>query len=318
MDILQNLLENEILTPETKEQLEEAISSQLSEAVETAVNEAREETETRVRAELAEQFVTDKEALVEALDTKVQQFLDVELAELMEDVENYRDLEAEYADKVVNMKQQLAEVAKKDFAQLVNILNEFLEERVDAEFQELKEDIEEVKKLKFGETIFEAFKDQFLSEHFDKDEFDQKVSKMTTELKNTKEALSEARKELASVERKTALNETLSSLEGKPREVMAAILENTPTEKIESTYKQFIGRVLNESVVEENEAEKENKEVLAEGDSETQSNEKRTLKETVDVSGDTGIDPPVANDDDLRNLSESAANRLRELTGQLD
>jgi len=314
MDILQNLLENEILNEETKGALEKAIRSQISEAVETAVNEAKAAMEVSVRAELAEQFVTDKEALVEALDTKAQQFLESGLAELKDDVENFRDLEAEYALKVVGMKKELAEVAKKDFAQLVNILNEFLEERVTAEFEELKEDIDQVKKLKFGQKIYEAVEAEFEGKHFDKEAIDKKAQKAATELKETKAALAVAQKKLDESNRTFVMNETLSALDGRPREVMAAILNNTPTDKIQKVYEQFIGRVLNENVVEEG-TEKEVKKVLAEN-SKTQKNEK-VITETVAVNGDAGTDPIVETHDRPR-LSKEAERHIRELTGQFD
>jgi hypothetical protein len=314
MDILQNLLENEILNEETKGELEKAIQSQISEAVETAVTEAKAEVETNVRAELAEQFVTDKEALVEALDTKAQQFLESELAELKDDVENFRDLEAEFAEKVVNMKKELSEVAKKDFAQLVNILNEFLEERVSAEFEELKEDIDAVKKLKFGQKIFEAVEAEFEGKHFDKEAIDKKADEAATELKETKEALAEAQKQLNDSNRTFVMNETLSALDGRPREVMAAILANTPTDKIEEVYGKFIGRVLNENVVEED-AEKEDTKVLAEN-SNTQKDDE-VITET-DISGDAGVDAPIVETNEGPRLSKEAEQHIRELTGQLD
>jgi hypothetical protein len=315
MDILQNLLENEILTSETKDELEKAIETQISEAVEAAVLEAKAEVETSVRAELAEQFVTDKEALVEALDTKAQQFLESELAELKDDVDNFRDLEAEFALKVVNMKKELSEVAKKDFAQLVNILNEFLEERVTAEFEELKEDIDEVKKIRFGQKIYESVKAEFEREHFDKDEIDKKAGEVKAELEKTKEQLKEATTKLNATEREFVLTETLSALEGRPREVMAAILQRTPTGKIKKVYEQFIGRVLNENVVAED-TEKEAK-VLAE-DSKTQDKEK-VVTETVKVSGDAGKEPIVESEEDTRpRLSKEAAHALRELSGHYD
>lgn len=312
MDILQNLLENEILNEETKKELEEAIKSQISEAVLAAVNDAKAETETNVRAELAEQFVADKEALVEALDTKAQQFLEVELAEFKDDVEAFRDLEAEYAEKTVAIKRELSEVAKKDFTQLVNILNEFLEERVSAEFEELKEDISEVKKLKFAQKIYESVKDTFEREYFDKDELDKKAKKADDELKETKGALTEARKELDRVKREQTLMETLSTLDGRPREVMAAILSNTPTNKIAKVYEQFIGRVLNESVVEEA-GEKEMK-VLAE-DSKTQSTKGKTVvTETVARNGDSGKEPVIESEqNDMPRLSDTDRKRLLDL-----
>jgi hypothetical protein len=314
MEILQNLLENEILNEETKTELEEAIQSQISEAVEAAVQEAKAETETNVRAELAEQFVTDKEALVEALDTKAQQFLESELTELKEDVEAFRDLEAEYAEKVVNMKKKLSETAKKDFAQLVNILNEFLEERVEAEFSELKEDIDQVKQLRFGEAIFESFKDTFAKTYFNKDEMDAKAKTVEAELEAARKELNEMKEELSATKREQVLSETLSVLEGRPREVMAAILDKTPTDKIQKVYEQFIGRVLNENVVEEDE-EKET-EVLAE-DSNTQEEQ---LTETVKVTGDEPevVVEGVEEAGGEHRLTKEEVERLRELTGQLD
>ena len=316
MKILQTLLENEILTEETKTQLEEAIKTQISEAVATAVEEAKLEVETNVRAELAEQFVTDKEALVEALDTKAQQFLESELAELTDDVENFRDLEAEYAGKVVTIKEELAKVAKKDFSQLVNILNEFLEERVTAEFDELKEDISEVKKIKFGQSIYEAMKNTFEADHFDKADIDRKSKVASAELKKTKEALSEAQTKLADADRKTTLNEALSSLDGRPREIMEAILLKTPTDRIGTVYEQFIGRVLNKSVVEETE-EKEAK-VLAE-DSKPKSNEEEVVTEkTVAVNGDAGKDIIVEDHEETGGLSAEIKAHLKELSGQSD
>jgi hypothetical protein len=311
MNILQTLLENDILTEESKKEIEEAIAAQLLEAVEEAVKVAKEEAEISVRAELAEQFVTDKEALVEALDTKVQQFLESELQEFKDDIENFRDLETEYAEKLVNVKKELAECAKKDFTQLINILNEFLEERVEAEMKELKEDIEEVKKIRFGAKVYESVKETFEREYFDKDEINKNAKEAEDVLKRVTTDLREAKKELNHIKRDTALTETLSSLSGRPKEVMAAILENTPTDKIQKVYDQFIGRVLNESVVEETE-EKEEK-VLAEN-SKTQSGKGKVVTETVAVNGDSG-DDLLIEDEEGHGLSKEETARLRDLIG---
>lgn len=315
-ELLQKLLENDLLTEDTKVELEEAIQSQVNEAVESAVAKAKEETETKVRAELAEQFVVDKEALVEAIDTKMDVFLEKELSELKDDIENFRDLEAEFAQKTVEQKKALAETAKKDFAKLVDILDEYLNERVEAEFEELKEDIEEVKKLRKGQKIFEAFKDEFEAEFFNADEMNEKAAKAEADLERLQAELNEAREQLAEAERKQVVNETLSALEGKPREVMAAILEKVPTEKVPAVYEQFIGRVLNKEGMVKDDAEKEEK-VLAEN-SKPQSNEGESLTETVGVSGD--VDGPIVESvedaEEVKRLSKDEEYRLRELTGQ--
>jgi hypothetical protein len=315
MELLQKLLENEILTPETKAELEEAITSQISEAVEAAAEEAKVEVETSVRAELAEQFVADKEALVEALDTKVQQFLESEMAELQDDIQSFRDLEAEYAEKVVNMKKKLTEVAKKDMAQLVNVLNEFLDERLQAEFTELREDITEVKRIKFGQKLFDDVEAMYEEKHFDKDAVSKRAKLAEVELGKTKKALTEAQRNLAKVKRLQKLNEVLSPLAGRGREMMNAILHKTPTDKLETVYEQFVGRVLNRSAVEEGE-EKETK-VLAE-DSNTQSNEEKVVTETVEVNGDSGKEPIFESEEPVeKHLSKEAEARLRDLSGQL-
>jgi len=315
-ELLQKLLENDLLTEDTKGELEEAIQSQVNEAVEAAVTKAKEETETEVRAELAEQFVVDKEALVEAIDTKIDVFLEKELEELKGDIEAFRDLEAEFAEKTVEQKKQLAETAKKDFAKLVDILDEYLNEAVENEFNELREEIEEVRKLRKGQKIFEAFKDEFEAEFFDADEMNQKAEKAEADLEQLKAELNEAREQLADAERKQVVNEALSNLEGKPREVMAAILEKVETDKVKAVYEQFIGRVLSKEETVKEDAEKEET-VLAEN-SEPQSDEGENLTETVGVSGD--VDGPVVESvedaEPTRKLSKDEENRLRELTGQ--
>jgi hypothetical protein len=314
-ELLQKLLENDLLTEDTRDELKEAIQSQVNEAVEQAVNEAKEETETAVRAELAEQFVVDKEALVEAIDTKLDVFLEKELDELKDDIENFRDLEAEFAAKQVEMKKQLSEVAKKDFAKLVDILDEYLNERVEAEFEELKEDIEEVQKLRFGAKIVESFREEYEQHFHNADEFNSRTEKMKSELSKVTKELNEAREQLESAEREKVVNEALSNLEGKPREIMEAILAKVPTDKVVPTYEQFIDRVVAKGTVED-EAEKES-EVLAE-DSKPQSDEGESLTETVEVSGDTaGPDVETVGDNSVTKLDENEVYRLRELTGQL-
>ena len=257
----------------------------------------------------------DKEALVEALDTKVQQFLESELEELKGDISNFRDLEVEFAEKEVEMKKKLTEVAKKDMAQLVNVLNEFLDERLHAEFTELREDIDIVKQNKLGQQMFEDYKDKFERHFFNKDEMNDKAKLAEEELKNTKAELNEAQRKLAQVSRKHKLNEVLSALDGRPRELMKAILTKTPTDRLEPVYEQFVGHVLNRSAVDGGK-EKEVK-VLAEN-SNTQSDGKKVVTKTVDVSGDAGDEPIYESEQEPKgNLSAEAKKRLREMSGQL-
>jgi len=104
-------------------------------------------------------------------------------------------------------------------------------------------------------------------------------------------------------------------LDGRPRELMSAILHKTPTDRLEAVYEQFVGHVLNRSAVEEGK-EKETK-VLAEN-SNTQSDEKKVVTETVGVNGDAGKEPIYESEQEVKgSLSKEAKERLREMSGQL-
>jgi hypothetical protein len=77
------------------------------------------------------------------------------------------------------------------------------------------------------------------------------------------------------------LDEILSPLSGRQKEVMEAILKTVDTDDLERGYKTFIGRVVRET--EEVDSEKEDK-VLAEGADVEK--EDKVLAEGADVDGD--------------------------------
>jgi len=162
-ELLQKLLEAEILTEETKKDLEEAFTAARDEAITAAKDEAAAD----VRADLTEQWVAEKDTLVEAIDTKVGELLEQEIEELKEDIERFRDLEAEYAEKLVEAKAAMADELKADLGDLVEKIDAFLEMRLQAEIEELKEDITVVRKNQFGKKVFEAFVEEFMSEFAD-------------------------------------------------------------------------------------------------------------------------------------------------------
>ena len=121
-ELLKKLLENEVLAEDTKAELTAAFESFEAELTETV----RAETEATVKAELTEQWVKDREVLVEAIDSKVGEFLDRELGELKEDVSRFRDLEAEYAKKLVEQRAIMAEELKDDMSTLIDQIDQFL------------------------------------------------------------------------------------------------------------------------------------------------------------------------------------------------
>lgn len=308
-ELLQKLLESEVLTEDTQKELQEAFDAKINEAVEAAKAEAAAD----VRAELTEQWVNERDALIEAVDAKVGDFLDSELEELKSDIERFRDLEAEAAEKLVEAKALMAEELKGDLAELVEKLDSFLEIRLRAELEELQEDIERVKKDEFGRKIFEAVQAEFQANFADDESLEGTLRETEARLADTAEALEESERKLASMERAQKLDEVLAPLNGRQKEVMEAILKNVDTEQLEEGYKTFIGRVLKET--EEDKSEKEDT-VLAESASE---DEEKELLENGKVKTGDDEDVLAENEEQLseteQHLSEETRARLRRMAG---
>ncbi len=250
--------------------------------------------------EYATQFAADREALVEAIDTKVEEMLQEQLTALADDIANFRDLEVDYSARLAEEKATLAETVENDLAQLIERLDTFLEIRLSEEMDELKESIEEVKKNNLGRKVFETFKDEF--EQFSN--VDSGLEEMKTKLEESaataaalQDQLNEANKKLEITARKETMENVLSSLQGRPREIMEAILNSSATDKLQETYDKFINRVLHESATKSSEKEDANPAVeapvLAEG--ETQETVEDNLNEgTVTLTGDSEVVTPEA------------------------
>lgn len=283
-EVLKKLLEAEVLSPEVKAELETAFKKTLDEAVETAKASAAADT----KAQLTEQWIVERDNLVEAIDQKVGDFLDAEIGELKGDIERFRDLEAESAEKLVEAKAEMANELKADLKELVEKIDSFLEIRIAAEIEELREDLEVVKKNEFGRRIFEAFSEEFMR-FADTDDKAATVGELEKRLEETSKQLEESEKKRGKMAREKKLKEVLAPLSGRSRDVMEAILKNVDTEQLDEAYKTFIGRVIRES--EATGSEKESP-VLAEGASkkpETKPTAKVVEAKTVAVTGDTEV-----------------------------
>lgn len=309
-ELLQKLLEAEVLTEETRNELQTAFDAKLNEAVEAAKTDAAAD----VRAELTEQWVNERDALIEAVDAKVGDYLDSELDELKTDIERFRDLEAETAEKLVEAKAVMAEELKGDLAELVEKLDSFLEIRLRAELEELVEDIDKIKQDEFGRKIFEAVRAEYAANFADDESLEGTLRETEQRLEDAQTQLEESEKKIATMERKDKLTKVLSPLSGRQKEVMEAILKNVDTEQLEEGYKTFIGRVLKET--EEDDSEKEDT-VLAESASEDEKQEK--LKRGEVRNGDD-VEKLAENDTQLteteqHRLSEDAKIRLQRWAG---
>lgn len=241
-EILNKLLQSELLSEETKAE----ITQQWTASVEAFKTQVREETSMEVRSELAEQWISERDELIGKVDTFVAEALTKELSELKGDIERFRDLEAEFAAKLVEEKHKLAGEVATELDALVDKIDAFFEMRLAAEIEELKEDLEVVKQNEFGRRMFEAFASEYAKNYVDEDAVQSKLSVAEQKLQDAEKALAESEERVAKMLRESKMEQILSPLTGKKREQMAMILKNVDTTRLEESYKYFIGRIMKE------------------------------------------------------------------------
>ncbi len=307
-ELLKKLLAAEILTEDTKNEFVAEFNKQLEEAISVA----QSATQAKVTAQLNEQWITEREMLIEALDTKVTEALTLEMTELHEDISRFRDLEIEHAHRLVEAKSEMAQTLKGDIAQLIEKMDAFFEIRLNSELAELREDFATVKQNEFGRNIFEAFILEFKKHYAGDDSIEAKLNETELRLDNALTALEESERKTAKLNRRIKLEKVLTPLSGRTREVMEAILKNVDTALIEDAYQTYIGRVLKETN-ETQPSEKETK-VLAEGQNRKQkvvgtsksgNDDERIIRESVQ---DT-------NDKYVAGISSTDLDRIRKVAG---
>jgi hypothetical protein len=241
-EILQKLLQSELLSEETKAE----ISAQWTSSVDTFKTQVREEVSNEVRLQLSEQWLSEREELIAKVDAFVAEAMTKEVAELKGDIERFRDLEAEFAEKLVEEKHKLAGEVASELDQLVDKIDAFFEMRLSAEMEELKEDLDVVKQNEFGRSIFEAFVSEYAKSYVDEASVQTKLSVTESKLVDAEKRLNESEEKIAKMVREAKMESVLSTLTGKKREQMAMVLKNVDTDRLEESYKFFIGRILKE------------------------------------------------------------------------
>ena len=172
LDALKTLFENDVVSEEVRNEIEEAWN--------TKVAENRREATSELREEFAQKYEHDKSVMVEAIDTMLAERLESELKEFAEDRKQLAEAKAKYAvamrENADLMKQFVTKSLAKEVAELhedqkamsdkFSKLEEFVVEALAkeiAEFYEDKKDLAETKvrlvreaKVKFDE-IQKAF-----------------------------------------------------------------------------------------------------------------------------------------------------------------
>jgi hypothetical protein len=251
-EILQKLLSSELLSEDAKAE----ISTQWTSAVDGFKQVVREEVSLEVRSELAEQWAIERDALLEKVDGFVAEKLLEEIAELKADIEGFRDLQAEYAEKLVEEKHSMAAQLAEELDQLIDKMDAFFELRLTEEMSELKEDLEVVKQNEFGRKMFEAFVTTYQTAYVDEKSVQSKLNATSAMLEDAKSSIAKLEAAQAKMVRESKMEKILSSLSGKKREQMQFVLANVETSRLEEAYNHFIGRVLKEDESKEQPADK--------------------------------------------------------------
>lgn len=310
-EILQQLLKSDLLNEETKEALTKAFTEELENAKSVAVAEAVEVATAEVKVQFAAQFAADKEQLVEALDTKITSLLGAHIEELREDIESFRNLEVEFAEKLVEEKEKMGLQVKADLVQLVETLDVFLEDRLVEEFTELKESIEDVRKIQFAVKLFESFETAYTQKFFDATGHQTKLDESKAAVDALTKQLNESNDEYNKVLRAQEMSRVLEPLHGRTREIMEAILKSVATDKLDESYVKYISRVLHESVIVENKSEKEDASASVLAESESAATVVTEATKVVDGTTTVVEQPQVRTD----TITENEKIRLRKIAG---
>lgn len=241
-EILQKLLSSELLSEDAKAE----ISTQWQTSINEYKSNVREEVSVEVRAEIAEQWASERDTLIESVETFVSNKLVEEIAELKSDIERFRDLEAEFAEKIVEEKHAMASTLSEELDQLVDKMDAFFELRLSEEFEELKEDLEIVKQNEFGRRIFETFAAEFGKSYIDEDSIQSKLSAAQAKLADAEQTINTLEESQSKMVREAKMEKILAPLNGKKKEQMQFVLQNVDTSRLEEAYNHFIGRVLKE------------------------------------------------------------------------
>ena len=149
LDALKHLFENNVISSEIKESIEQAWDNRIL--------EAREEVAQQLREEFAQKYEHDKNTMVEAVDRMISEQLAAELVEFADDRKQLAEMKVKYAKK---MKQDTA------------VMKEFVSRQLASEVRELHEDQVQMAS-KFGKLehfVVEALAQEITEFYKDKQE----------------------------------------------------------------------------------------------------------------------------------------------------
>ncbi|WGH49908.1 hypothetical protein [Alishewanella phage vB_AspM_Slickus01] len=213
---LKQLFESVVLNEESKTVLKEAFNQAIAEKT----VELQESFDKKMADEVKQLSESAQEMVEEAVADHLEQFAD--------EIAHARTLEVQYASKLEMFKESYAEKTEELVDSLVN-------ESVAKEIDELKESIEEAKKIKFALDIFESYK-----QTFEKLFGGEETASALDELK-------EAKQELDTIKKTAKIASLVESLQGSKKKIATSILEGVDLDKIEEKFESIRPLLVSES-----------------------------------------------------------------------
>jgi hypothetical protein len=181
LDIVKQLFENNVISEETKSEIESAWESRIQENREQVTEELREQITATLREEFAQKYEHDKSVMVEAVENMLADRLAAELKEFAEDRQGLVEARAKYVAKMKNdtkamesfllknLQKELSELHEdrkavaNNMAKLESFLVDALAKEI-AEFHTDKKDLAEtkVRLIKESKEKFASIKERFL------------------------------------------------------------------------------------------------------------------------------------------------------------
>ena len=116
LDALKSLFENNVISEEIKESIEQAFEARIS--------EAKEQTTQQLREEFAQKYEHDKAAMVEAVDRMISEQLAAEIVEFADDRNQLAEMKVKYAKKMKKDAETMKEFVVRQLASEVKELHE--------------------------------------------------------------------------------------------------------------------------------------------------------------------------------------------------
>ena len=197
---------------------------------------------------MADKFKMLEEFIVEALSKEIAEFN-----------EDKKDLAETKVRLIREAKTQFEKVRKDFIAKSAGKVSTIVENTLNNEIGQLKEDIESARKNDFGRKLFEAFAAEYSNSYLNEKSETAKLMKLVdVKDKQIAEAKAEAKKAKTIVEskdheikrivetttREKTINELIEPLNKAQKEIMIDLLESVQTQKLKSAFDKYIPAVI--------------------------------------------------------------------------